>query len=292
MKIMTSDILIMMKNCRMNGGTGKRLAVCGFYLIAGLLLFSPSLYAVDWSLPMDVSGVSIVGAGVGGYPDYMGSNDYTFGAAPLMQVYFSGNRYASLIGNELRVNLLNDAHWRVGPSVIYRFGRKSVDDDVVNRVHELDDSLALGGFAGYLWHERSEPFKTLGITASFQTDVTNTGTGWTGNAQVYGTYPISRPLILTGGLGSTYASSTYMHSYFDVTPQDTMTSGLRAYSAGDGFRDNRGWVGTIINLTSDWHILTSIMYSRLMDEAGDSPIVSDRGSRDQWIYGAGLLYSW
>jgi outer membrane scaffolding protein for murein synthesis (MipA/OmpV family) len=34
------------------------------------------------------------------------------------------------------------------------------------------------------------------------------------------------------------------------------------------------------------------MYLRLMGDAADSPIVSVEGSRDQWIYGAGALYSW
>ena len=31
-------------------------------------------------------------------------------------------------------------------------------------------------------------------------------------------------------------------------------------------------------------------HSWLADEAGRSPIVSDRGSRNQWIYGAGAIF--
>jgi len=33
------------------------------------------------------------------------------------------------------------------------------------------------------------------------------------------------------------------------------------------------------------------MYSRLVGDAAESPIVSDEGSKDQWISGAGALYA-
>jgi outer membrane scaffolding protein for murein synthesis (MipA/OmpV family) len=42
----------------------------------------------------------------------------------------------------------------------------------------------------------------------------------------------------------------------------------------------------------NWTIGAGIVYSRLADEAGQSPIVSDRGSRDQWVAGAGAMYIW
>jgi outer membrane scaffolding protein for murein synthesis (MipA/OmpV family) len=34
------------------------------------------------------------------------------------------------------------------------------------------------------------------------------------------------------------------------------------------------------------------MYSRLVGDAADSPIVAERGSENQWIYGVGTLYAW
>jgi outer membrane scaffolding protein for murein synthesis (MipA/OmpV family) len=35
-----------------------------------------------------------------------------------------------------------------------------------------------------------------------------------------------------------------------------------------------------------------VFYSWLADEAGRSPIVSERGSRNQWILGSGAMYLW
>jgi outer membrane scaffolding protein for murein synthesis (MipA/OmpV family) len=34
------------------------------------------------------------------------------------------------------------------------------------------------------------------------------------------------------------------------------------------------------------------MYSRLVGDAADSPIVSQEGSKNQWVYGMGALFAW
>lgn len=266
--------------------------LCLMSFILLISLFASPLGAFDGFTPLELPEFTMLGVGVGGYPDYMGSDDYVFGAAPFFRYQFDNERFLTLIANELRVNLLGDAHWRLGPSATYRFGRKDVKDDVVNRVHQVDNSLALGGFAGYQWYEKSDPLKMIGVSLDFQTDVTNSSSGWTSAASLYGSFPISKPLVLLAGTGTTYASSSYMNENFGVTPYDTQVSGLKSYFADSGFRDARGWVGTMFNLSREWHLMTSVMYSGLLDHAGNSPIVADRGSSNQWVYGLGALYSW
>lgn len=53
---------------------------------------------------------------------------------------------------------------------------------------------------------------------------------------------MARALTLAAGIGSTYGSGSYRESSFGVTPADSLASGLRAYDAGPGLRDLRGWL--------------------------------------------------
>jgi outer membrane scaffolding protein for murein synthesis (MipA/OmpV family) len=83
-----------------------------------------------------------------------------------------------------------------------------------------------------------------------------------------------------------------MDEYFGVTPRDSLASGLPIYVPGGGVRDARGWAVAILHLSLQWHLGVGVMYSRLMGEAADSPLVSQEGSKNQWVYGAGALYAW
>lgn len=83
-----------------------------------------------------------------------------------------------------------------------------------------------------------------------------------------------------------------MDEYFGVTPSDSLASGLPIYVPGSGVRDGRGWALALFHLSPQWHLGAGVMYSRLLGDAADSPIVSAEGAKDQWIYGAGALYAW
>jgi MltA-interacting protein MipA len=120
-------------------------------VFAGLALDRGRSWAQDSILAEVLPEGNFIAVGVGPYPDYIGSDDYTIGAAPLIRYQYWGKRELSLIGNTLSVNLLDAGGWRLGPSGILRFGRSGVEDKVVDRVHEVDPSLDLGGFVGYTW---------------------------------------------------------------------------------------------------------------------------------------------
>jgi outer membrane protein len=264
------------------------LPALAFLLPVGYPTRAPALD----ELPIVLPEGNLVAVGIGAYPDYIGSDDYAIGAIPLARYQFWGKRDVSLIGNDLRVNVLDTDHWRLGPTGIYRFGRSDVEDDVVRRVHEVDGSLDLGLFVGYEWHDAAEPRKRLGASAWGLADVTDTHGGWTAGANAFGAYPVALPLTLVGGGGVTYGSGSYMDAYFSVTPADTAASGLRTYRADAGVRDVRAWLMALVHLSPNWTIGGGVVYSWLADQAAQSPIVADRGSRHQLVYGLGVMYIW
>ena len=85
---------------------------------------------------------------MGSYPDYIGSDGYSVGVAPVARIGLGGERYAQLFATELKVNLVNHRNWRLGPNLLYRFGRKNVHDRIVNEMDEIDGSLNLGLYGG------------------------------------------------------------------------------------------------------------------------------------------------
>ena len=122
--------------------------------------------------------------------------------------------------------------------------------------------------------------------------MTGSHNGWTAGVSGYVMRPVARAVTLAGGAAATYGSGNYMDTYFGVTPEDSLASGLPVYRAGAGARDVRGWIVGTLHLSPRWHVGAGFLYARLLGDAADSPIVDERGNANQWIYGAGALYSW
>jgi MipA family protein len=274
-----------------SSASGMRTLGAAVLAVAVLVLADGRTWAQDSVIPLTLPEGNAVAIGVGGYPDYIGSDDYSLGAIPLARYVYWGKRDITLVGNTLNVSLLSESGWRLGPSGMLRFGRSDVSDDVVDRVHEIDPSIDLGAFVGYTWVGDS-PRKFVGTSAWGLADVTDSHGGWTAGANVYGAYPVFEPLTLAGGVAFTYGSGSYMNTYFGVTPADAQASGLGVYQASAGIRDVRGWLVALLHLSTRWTIGAGVGYSWLADEAGESPIVADRGSRNQWLFGAGAMFIW
>lgn len=236
-----------------------------------------------------------VAGAVGVLPDYVGSDDYTWGVAPA--AFFSlgdSERYVKLLINELSVNILDNESWSFGPKARYRFGRddNSIDDDVVSRMKDIDDTIEAGVFVGWKWVGDDDPRHRFMVTADVFHDVTGEHGGYVAAAQMAYFHPVWEAITLSAGLATSYSSEDYMQTYFGVDGVDAARSGLPFFNADGGFRDVRASVAAIFSFSPNWHIGTGVVYSRLLGDAKDSPIVDQRGSADQFIAGAGLAYAW
>lgn len=265
-----------------------RAAIVG--AIAALAV-GPS-HAEDFAIPLELPQFNFVGFGVGAYPDYFGSEDSNTGIAPMARLSLGGARFARLFANDIRVNLLDHPNWQLGPVGLWRFGRKDVANPVVDKVHQIDNSLSLGLSGGYVWRDPGEIRRTASVGGWAMGDVSGVDNGWTAGLNAYATQPVAKMVTLAGGGAFTYGSGNYMDEYFGVTPSDSLASGLPVYTPGSGVRDVRGWAVAVLHLSLQWHLGAGVMYSRLVGDAADSPLVADEGSRDQWVYGAGALFAW
>jgi len=249
-------------------------------------------HAEDFAIPLELPQLNFAGLGVGAYPNYFGSKDYDLGAAPFARLSLGGTRFVRLMANEVRVNVLDHPNWQLGPVGLWRLGREDVENPVVDKVHDIDDSISLGLFGGYLWRDPQDVRRMAGVSTWVLGDVSDVYNGWTAGLNAYAAQPVAKMVTLAGGAAFTYGDSNYMDEYFGVTPNDSLSSGLPIYVPGSGVRDVRGWAAALLHLSPQWHLGAGVMYSRLVGDAADSPLVSDEGSNNQWVYGVGALYAW
>ncbi len=170
---------------------------------------------------------------------------------------------------------------------MYRFGREDVDDPVVDRLPEINGSVELGGFVSYQ-NVGDDPRDRWSFGTSFTHGVSGDNDGYTIAASARRWMPIGQFSALGFYAGASYGSSDYMDTYFSIGSKGAADSGLPVFQAGSGVRDVRLSVVYIQPLSREWQIGGGFLVSRLLNDAADSPIVSERGDRNQIVFGFGI----
>lgn len=269
----------------------KSLSMLAITLVGGLLACQSALAenpvtstGIGAGMAPNYISKSSIGLGVGMVPDYEGSDDYT--VVPLLYGRYSyGNgAYVQLQGAELKWNIVNDKV-EFGPLLQYRRERNDVDSKQVQKMDKVDAAVAAGFFVTGKVNQWSASLK-------FATDVSGDDTGFT--ATLGGDYQakMSEKLRMTFGLSTTYASTDYMETYFQIDNGNRGNTTLKNYNANDGeFKDVGLHMVANYSLNSNWSIVGNLGYKRLVGDAEDSPIVDDAGSADQFFIGATALYT-
>ncbi len=234
---------------------------------------TPAVTVNPWSISASL--------GAGAAPDYEGSNDYI--AVPSFAASISyGNRYIALEGFDLKANLIDSKTFNAGPLVSYQLGRNDVEDSVVKRFADIDDSLALGAFASYslsgvITADDSVTFGIQGVV-----DVSGVSEGFLTTASLGYATALSEKLFLTVNTTASFSSRDYAQTYFGVSAADAAASGLPVYSADGGIKD----VGIGSTLTyafaDNWSVTLIGSAKELLGDFAKSPIVDDRGSSIQF----------
>lgn len=235
---------------------------------------------------------TVIGLGVGALPDYRGSDDYTFGFAPMARYTFKGQeRYIQLLANELTINVLDNEMFRFGPLANYTFGRSSVDDEVVDRMNEIDDTLELGAFVDVVWTFSKDRRHRFILGAKAYQDVLDNSDGFRANLNARYWLPVAKPVDLNMSVGAFYQSDDWANYYFGVNPGNVGTSGLPFFTADGGVNEYYMVLGGVFYLSKNWLVSAGVRGSVIAGDPADSPIVDQRGSSTQWIGGVGVGYA-
>jgi outer membrane scaffolding protein for murein synthesis (MipA/OmpV family) len=223
-----------------------------------------------------------LGLGAAFAPDYEGSDDYAF--VPVWNLRL-GNLYhpetfVQLIGPQLRSNLLPSDHWRFGVSGRYLPDYDDVDDDKVENLEDVDDTLLFGATVGY--DLVSSPQQDLALELDAQYDVAENNGGVL-TPRLRWRKPLAERMIFESSLSATWASGDYMENRFGVGGEDAARSDLDSYDADEGFKNATVSASLTYRLATSLSLTGVAAYSRLLDDAEDSPIVDDRGSANQLL---------
>ncbi|WP_274627582.1 MipA/OmpV family protein [Arvimicrobium flavum] len=221
----------------------------------------------------------IIELGFGGkwQPEYEGSDDYELSPWPTI-----GIGYVALPGLFTIGTVEPDrAGLSFGPAFNYISERNLDDDPDLFGLDEVDSTFEAGIGARYQWTH-----------AEVWGEVRYAFGGAEGFVGEFGANAVVRPvpeLELKLGPFASAASGDYMQSYFGVSPEEAANTGFRVapYDADGGFK-TAGLKGSArYEFRPTWFLNGEASYSKLIGDAGDSPIV-EAGDEDQFTLGLGI----
>lgn len=223
-------------------------------------------------------------------PAWEGSDEMTLSIFPDLRINYKDAIFAS-IPEGIGWNMVNEDGWKVGPLAQLRFGRDEDQggspfvitggSDALLGLGDIDAAVELGGFvekqAGP-WRGRVEVRRGFGGHEGVVAD----------GSLVYQLR--SGRTILSGGPRATLASSDYINTYFGINAAQSQRSGLASYRAAGGLV-SYGIGATVVRPLGRRSALTLFTgWDRLGGEAGQSPLVRERGQRSQFSLGVGYGY--
>jgi outer membrane protein len=240
-----------------------------------------------------------VGAGAAYLPDYEGSDDYRIIPAAAIRGKYHGVSFSTR-GTYLATDLIPDRGkigFDLGPMAGFRFGsRRHIHDDIVELLPRRKTAIEVGATGGVSFKGLTNPYDSLSLNIDVLHDVGNAHKSTTFSPHVDFSTPLSRRTYASASVGAEFVGNKFADYYYTITPADSLASGLPAFNAGGGMKN---WKASLLvnqSITGDLLGGVSVFalgqYSRLVGDFKRSPIVSVRGSPNQWLGAIGLAYTW
>jgi outer membrane protein len=226
--------------------------------------------------------------GVAFLPDYAGSDDYRVIPFGALRVEW-GDVVIRTDGPGLAAELYESGPLTAGVYGRWSGGRDDVEDTVVSRLADVDNSIFTGVFADYeLAGGLLSPVDRLTLGGKLGVDALGTveGLAWSGSLTYAGA--VSRKSFFALSASVSGFSDDYAETLFSVDTAGALASGLPVYTAGGGVQDI-GLTGIYTHgFTELWSVTTILGASRLMGDYADSPLVAQRGDENQYFLGFAL----
>ncbi|MBE7186445.1 MAG: MipA/OmpV family protein [Methylobacterium mesophilicum] len=235
--------------------------------------------------------------------DYEGSNDYRFVPAPGAIGSYKGFSFL-IAGNRASVDLIPNKPgpvWDIqaGPIAVVNFNRSGIEnikDRRVRALGERDTAIEVGGYVGIgKTGVITSPYDKLSVSLSYRHDVSGVHDSGIWQPTINYLTPLSRKAAVALFFSAEHADRGYGRAYFDVSQAGSVASGLPVFTTRGGWKNwNVGGLATY-SITGDllkgFKIVAGGTYRRMLNDFGDSPVVSVAGSRGQWLGAVGLAYT-
>lgn len=222
-----------------------------------------------------------VGVGPEYRPDYFGSDDYEVVADP--QVYVKFRNFVFLDNDGADLALFGFSGFAFGPSIRLVGDRDEEDNPELAGLDRIDRTLEVGGFAATRFANR--------VLVRFKVRK-----GVTGGHDGLIVDAAGTVLLFRNGRFSTSVSGNaswigenYAETYFSISPEESVATGLPTFDADSGFRDVGGSVNAYVNLGKRWSLNPYVGYRRVKHDIAQAPIISILGDRNQFSAGFHLM---
>ncbi|MEO5494497.1 MAG: MipA/OmpV family protein [Sphingomonas sp.] len=244
-----------------------------------------------------------IGAGGVYLNDYEGSDHYVWRIAPGAIGSIGGFNF-TVAGNRASIDLIPNKPgptWDIqaGPIGVVNFNRsslKSIGDPRVRALGVRSTAIEVGGFVGIgKTGVVTSEYDRLSFSVSYRKGISGAHRAgiWTPTINYF--TPLSTKAAVGIFASADYAERGYGKAYFDVDAAGSLASGLPVFTTRKGWKDwSVGALGTVA-LTGDllhgFKLVGGGTYTRLLNDFGQSPLVSIAGNRSQWIGVVGLAYT-
>lgn len=233
----------------------------------------------------DTGWTLLLGAGVALSPNYLGDDRYSVSTLPYIRVT-KGERFFASVQEGLGYAVIKNDRFRAGPLASVEFGRDedgggpfrvagSKTNDLIG-LGDIDSTVSLGGFAEMNFGKLALTSKAGKALGGHDGLTANIGLRYKSVLTGYGP-----PLIYSVGPSLDFGDTRYTNAYFGVTAQQSENSGLTPFTASGGPSRIGLSANGIVPLTDTLSANIVLNVSRLLGDAADSALVTERGSRDQ-----------
>ncbi len=243
----------------------------------------------------------IVAAGVAVMPNFEGSSQ----KSTLLAGAFAGNFGGIGISPRAAGFALDLVPERPGAKLGFSFGpvfrlrmnrAGTIKDPVVASLGKLRTILEGGVNLGITIRRPFNGHDQLSIGADFRWDISGKGGGGVISPSVSYLTPVSKAQVI-GVLASAEVANTRFARYnYDITPAGSAASGLPVFTARGGLKSLSFGAFTARDLDRNllnggFSIGAGFLYTALKGSAARTPITAQRGRRSQWVFAAGLGYT-
>lgn len=235
----------------------------------------------------------VLGASLSSSPEYAGADRHKTGLKPLWALQYGRWRFSTSgagqvmgFGEEVQgpgasTELIRSDTLRLGLALRVDSGRRSKDSAQLQGLPDVQRTLRARLYGSYALAPEWL------ASAAWSQDLLGRHGGGILNLDLGYRLHLSRHTEWTAGGGITAGTARNQQSYFGITPEGSLASGLPVYSPGAGLRDVHAGIGFTHALSSRWILFGSAGVSRLLSDAAQSPLVHQRSGS---MVGLGLAY--
>ncbi|WP_168707938.1 MipA/OmpV family protein [Sphingopyxis sp. PAMC25046] len=244
-----------------------------------------------------------VAVGVLNTPKYNGSDDRRTLPAFYFRGRISGYSFSTR-GTNFQVDLIRQRRgqktdFKFGPTISLRGDRTGkIDDPQVAALGKRKVAVEMGLFAG-VSHTGviTSAYDQISFRMSASKDISGRHGSWTASPTIdYGT-PLSKRAYIGVSASVNFYGKGFGRYYYDIDAEDSAASGLPVYdgagrkaTAGKYTLGIAGAYALSGDLRKGFTLIGGAQYGRIASRFAKSPIVSEVGSADQWLFGGGLAY--